>query len=256
MKTVAEIKEILLQVRNESDPLLEQYRTDTRSSVQKLVASCLKRLQLEASLRQKFQEMNQFEDEIHSKGFQLIAGIDEAGRGPLAGPVVAGAVILPKDFLLLGLNDSKQLSEKRRSEFFDFIVEHAIATSTGIVTAQEIDEINIYEATKLAMQRAISNLACSPGFLLIDAMKISTSIPSESIIKGDARSNSIAAASVIAKVTRDRMMLQYAQQYPNYSFEKHMGYGTREHFDAIHKFGPCPIHRMTFAPLNQFPSKV
>ena len=177
----------------------------------------------------------------------LICGVDEAGRGPLAGPVVAGAAILPKDSRILYLNDSKKLSEKRREELFVRIKEEAIAWSVGIVGPERIDEINILQATYEAMRQAIGNLSQTPDLLLCDAVTIpEVKIPQISIIKGDAKSLSIAAASVLAKVTRDHMMEEYDKLYPQYGFGKHKGYGTAAHIQAIKEFGPCPIHRRTF----------
>ena len=177
----------------------------------------------------------------------LICGVDEAGRGPLAGPVVAGAAILPKDSRIFYLNDSKKLSEKRREELFVRIKEEAIAWSVGIVGPERIDEINILQATYEAMRQAIGNLSQTPDLLLCDAVTIpEVKIPQISIIKGDAKSLSIAAASVLAKVTRDHMMEGYDKLYPQYGFGKHKGYGTAAHIQAIREFGPCPIHRRTF----------
>ena len=177
----------------------------------------------------------------------LICGVDEAGRGPLAGPVVAGAAILPKDSRILYLNDSKKLSEKRREELFVRIKEEAIAWSVGIVGPERIDEINILQATYEAMRQAIGNLSQTPDLLLCDAVTIpEVKIPQISIIKGDAKSLSIAAASVLAKVTRDHMMEGYDKLYPQYGFGKHKGYGTAAHIQAIREFGPCPMHRRTF----------
>ena len=177
----------------------------------------------------------------------LICGVDEAGRGPLAGPVVAGAAILPKDSRIFYLNDSKKLSEKRREELFVRIKEEAIAWSVGIVGPERIDEINILQATYEAMRQAIGNLSQTPDLLLCDAVTIpEVKIPQISIIKGDAKSLSIAAASVLAKVTRDHMMEGYDKLYPQYGFGKHKGYGTAAHIQAIKEFGPCPIHRRTF----------
>ena len=177
----------------------------------------------------------------------LICGVDEAGRGPLAGPVVAGAAILPKDSRILYLNDSKKLSEKRREELFVRIKEEAIAWAVGIVGPERIDEINILQATYEAMRQAIGNLSHPPDLLLCDAVTIpEVRIPQISIIKGDAKSLSIAAASVLAKVTRDHMMEEYDKLYPQYGFGKHKGYGTAAHIQAIKELGPCPIHRRTF----------
>jgi len=195
--------------------------------------------------------MSQYERMYKNQGYCNITGIDEVGRGPLAGPVVAAAVILPDDFNILGIDDSKKLTENKREELFESIQEVAISIGVGIVDAKEIDEINIYEATKKAMYAAISNLHIRPDFLLVDAMKLTTPFPSEAIIKGDSKSISIAAASIIAKVTRDRMMKEMAQAYPEYHFEQNMGYGTREHIEALQLYGATPFHRKTFAPVKE-----
>ena len=193
-------------------------------------------------------ELSKFEKEYFEKGYNLIAGIDEAGRGPLAGPVVAAAVILPKGCLIEGVNDSKKLSEKKREKLYDDIIENAIAWGVGIKDNNVIDEINILEATRLAMHEAIENLQVKPDFIFIDAeKKVDTDkIPYLPIIKGDALSISIAAASIIAKVTRDRIMSQWDEVYPQYGFAKHKGYGTAEHISAIKEYGLCPLHRLSF----------
>ena len=193
-------------------------------------------------------ELSKFEKEYFEKGYNLIAGIDEAGRGPLAGPVVAAAVILPKGCLIEGVNDSKKLSEKKREKLYDDIIENAIAWGVGIKDNNVIDEINILEATRLAMHEAIENLQVKPDFIFIDAeKKVDTDkIPYLPIIKGDALSISIAAASIIAKVTRDRMMREYDEIYPQYGFSGHKGYGTAKHIAAIKEYGPCILHRKSF----------
>lgn len=179
--------------------------------------------------------------------YEYICGIDEAGRGPLAGPVVAGAVILDKNTEILYLNDSKKLSEKKRESLYDEIMEKAIAVGVGIVDEKVIDEINILQATYKAMRMAIANLSVKPQVLLNDAVIIpEVDIPQEKIIKGDAKSVSIAAASIIAKVTRDRIMVEYDENYPEYGFASHKGYGTKAHIDIIKEIGPCPIHRRSF----------
>ena len=178
---------------------------------------------------------------------KYIAGIDEVGRGPLAGPVVTAAVILPEDFDVLGVDDSKKLSPKKREELYELIMEKAIAVSIGRREPEDIDRINILEATKEAMADAVMGLPVKPDHLLIDAVKLSgLKIPQTSIIKGDARSVSIAAASIIAKVTRDREMIEMDEKYPGYSFASNKGYGTKAHYDGLSKLGPCPIHRKTF----------
>lgn len=198
-----------------------------------------------AAERERLEQMRVYEHEYAS--FSAICGIDEAGRGPLAGPVVAGAVILPTDCEILYLNDSKKLTEKRREALFWEIKEKAVAWNVGIVDAAEIDQINILQATYEAMRKAITGLEVTPDLLLNDAVEIpDVQIPQVKIIKGDAKSVSIAAASILAKVTRDHLMIEYDQKYPNYGFARHKGYGTGVHIEAIRDYGPCPLHRKTF----------
>ena len=189
-----------------------------------------------------------YEQNAVNAGFKVVCGIDEAGRGPLAGPVHAAAVILPIGLEIEGLNDSKKLSEKKREQLFDVICEKAIDYSIGVATEKEIDEINILNATFLAMHRAVEGLKIKPDYALIDGNQY-PKIPfvtEETVVKGDAKSMSIAAASILAKVSRDRFMLEKAKEYPEYCFEKHKGYGTKVHYEAIKEFGPSPMHRLTF----------
>lgn len=190
----------------------------------------------------------EYEKNALKNGYKFICGVDEAGRGPLAGPVCAAAVILPVDCEIEGLNDSKKLSEKKRELLFDVITENAIAYSIAYGTLEEIEKYNILEATYLAMNRAIEGLSQKPDFALIDGNRIpkGISVPCETVIKGDMKSCSIAAASILAKVTRDRLMIEYAQKYPQYNFQKHKGYGTKEHYEAIKQYGVCEIHRLSF----------
>ncbi len=196
---------------------------------------------------EKLSEMEAFEKPLWEAGKKYIAGVDEVGRGPLAGPVVTAAVILPEDFDVLGVDDSKKLSPKRREELFDLIMEKAIAVSIGRRNPEVIDEINILEATKAAMLDAIKGLKIRPDHVLIDAVVLKgLDIPQTSIIKGDAKSVSIAAASIIAKVTRDREMIEMDEKYPGYAFASNKGYGTKAHYEGLKKQGPCPIHRKTF----------
>lgn len=191
--------------------------------------------------------MWEYESKCLDQGYQLIAGIDEAGRGPLAGPVCAAAVILPANVEIPGLNDSKKLSDKRRRELVPVIKETALAYGIAFADEKEIDEINILQATFLAMERAIAQLKIKPDYLLIDGNRQKDfGIPAETVVKGDSLSASIAAASVLAKVTRDDLMLEMAEKYPQYSFEIHKGYGTKAHYCALREHGPCPLHRMTF----------
>lgn len=196
--------------------------------------------------------MKEFETELYNKGINFIAGIDEVGRGPLVGPVVTAAVILPKDFYDERINDSKKLTEKKRELLYDAIMENAISVGIGISSEDVIDEINILNATKRAMLEAVNNLSVKPEHLLIDAVKLNTDIPQTSIIKGDAKSESIAAASIIAKVTRDRMMIELDKIHPEYDFKHNKGYGTKKHIEAIRKYGIIKEHRKTFAPCDEY----
>lgn len=196
--------------------------------------------------------MKEFETELYNKGINFIAGIDEVGRGPLVGPVVTAAVILPKDFYDERINDSKKLTEKKRELLYDVIMENAISVGIGISSEDVIDEINILNATKRAMLEAVNNLSVKPEHLLIDAVKLDTDIPQTSIIKGDAKSESIAAASIIAKVTRDRMMIELDKIHPEYDFKHNKGYGTKKHIEAIRKYGIIKEHRKTFTPCDEY----
>ena len=196
--------------------------------------------------------MKEFENELYESGIKYIAGIDEVGRGPLVGPVVTAAVILPRDFYDERINDSKKLTEKKRELLYDVIMENAVSVGIGISSEDVIDDINILEATKKAMIEAVNNLSVKPQHLLIDAVKLNVDIPQTSIIKGDAKSESIAAASIIAKVTRDRMMIELDKEHPEYDFKHNKGYGTKKHIEAIEKYGILKEHRKTFAPCNKY----
>ncbi|WP_019242327.1 MULTISPECIES: ribonuclease HII [Bacillus] len=249
--SIKEIKERLQTVTEPNDPFLNNCLLDERKGVIKLVEQWRKAYEKQESLKQKWNEMTLYEQNLYVDGYHFIAGVDEVGRGPLAGPVVAAAVILPKDFVLLGLDDSKKINEKKRNEYYQQIKDGALAVGIGIMHHDVIDEINIYEATKKAMLEAINNLNVDPDYVLIDAMKLPLSVPQQSIIKGDAKSVSISAASIIAKVTRDTMMYKYDEQYPQYGFKNNMGYGTKEHLEALKKYGPTPWHRLSFAPVKE-----
>ncbi|WP_216828006.1 ribonuclease HII [Alkalihalobacterium elongatum] len=251
--TIKQIEQLLLQGETElSEELFLTIKKDNRIGVKKIVEKYERRLQKEAQLRQMFNDMSSYETNIRDKGLELIAGVDEVGRGPLAGPVVCSAVILPKDFYLPGLTDSKKLSKEKREAFYDVIFHEAIAVNTSITSVKVIDEINIYEATKIGMTEAIEGLTLKPEHLLIDAMKLPIPIPQTSIIKGDATSVSIAASSVIAKVTRDRYMENLGRKHPNFGFERHMGYGTKEHLLAIETYGIIDgEHRKSFSPVKE-----
>ena len=195
-------------------------------------------------------DLLKYEKELYKEDITLIAGVDEVGRGPLVGPVVAAAVILPVGFSLDGLNDSKKLSEKKRDKYYDIIMNEAVAVGIGEVSPKEIDEINIYQASRVAMIKAINNLSVKPEYILSDAMPLDIGIPNTPIIHGDALSLSIAAASVIAKVTRDKMMYELDKAYPNYGFAKHKGYPTKVHLEALKKYGPLDNYRFTYGPVR------
>ncbi len=243
---ISEIREILQAANlNELPAFISTYEKDLRSGVTALVTKAQKKIQEYEKELARTEKMKEFEKKYNS--FSYICGIDEVGRGPLAGPVVAGAVILPKDCDILYLNDSKQLSEKKREELYDVIMEKAVATGLGFVTPERIDEINILNATYEAMRQAIGELKQTPDLLLNDAVTIpGITVKQVPIIKGDAKSISIAAASIIAKVTRDRLMVKYDTVYPEYGFASNKGYGAQAHLEALRKFGPTPIHRKTF----------
>lgn len=202
-------------------------------------------------------DLYQYEKECYKKGFTYIGGVDEVGRGPLIGPVVTSCVVLPKDFVLEGLTDSKKLSEKKINIFYDYIKEHALACEIGMCTPEEIDEYNIYQASKIAMIRAIRKVQekLPLEYVLTDAMPMELEIPVEAIIKGDAKSISIAAASVIAKVTRDRMMVELDQKYPQYGYKNHKGYPTKKHLEAIKEYGLIDGYRKTYGPVKELLEK-
>ena len=225
--------------------MYEIYKEDTRSGVQKLIAQCRKKEAALEAEKQRIENMKVYEHKYEHLGY--LCGIDEVGRGPLAGPVVAGACILPPDATILYLNDSKKLSEKKREALYDEIMERAVATGIGVVSPARIDEINILQATYEAMRMEIGNLKVQPDLLLNDAVTIpEVEIPQVPIIKGDAKSVSIAAASIIAKVTRDRLMVEYDKVLPGYDFASNKGYGTKKHIEGLKELGPSPIHRRTF----------
>ena len=258
MKTAMKINEIstrLKTISDPEDPFLQECREDTRKGVTDLINKWNKSYEKAKQVRNTFLQMSEFERELRKQGFSILAGIDEVGRGPLAGPVVTSAVILPETFYLPGLNDSKKISESKREQFYEAIYKEAISIGVGIVHSEEIDEINIYQATKKAMMAAVNNLSELPDHLLIDAMELDMPIPQLSLIKGDARSITISAASIVAKVTRDRMMMEYGVKYPEYGFERHMGYGTSQHLEALEKHGLTPWHRRSFAPVKEIAAR-
>ena len=250
--TISQIKEILSSIHSMEDPLFQQLSLDMRKGVQTALKSCQKRIEKEKKRAEHFIEMQYYERLAYQEGASFIAGVDEVGRGPLAGPVVAAAVILPKNIEDLGFDDSKKLSASKREEIYRLIQEKAIAIGIGIVDADIIDQVNIYQASRLAMQQAVSELKIQPDYLLIDAMKIDVNTPQIGIIKGDAKSISIAAASIVAKQVRDQMMQEFDELYHGYDFSNNAGYGTPKHLEGLHKKGICPIHRKTFAPIKDF----
>ena len=246
MKKIGEIKEEFAAAsEGQWADLCIAYAEDQRSGVQKIISQYQKKMENLEKEKLRMEQMMQYEHEYEHLGY--LCGIDEVGRGPLAGPVVACAVILPKDHDILYLNDSKKLTAHKREELYDVIMEKAVAVGIGMASPQRIDEINILQATYEAMREAISKLKVTPQLLLNDAVTIpGIEIPQVPIIKGDAKSLSIAGASVLAKVTRDHMMIEYDKIFPEYGFAKHKGYGTAMHTEALRKYGPCPIHRRSF----------
>ncbi|MBR2258042.1 MAG: ribonuclease HII [Blautia sp.] len=246
MKTIKQIQQEFAAASPESrKELAAQYRDDTRTGVLRLIEKYQKEEEAKAKEQRRLENMRVFEKEYAGMGW--ICGIDEAGRGPLAGPVVAAAVILPEDCLILHLDDSKKLTPKRRDELFDVIKEKALGFGIGQASHTRIDEINILQATYEAMRMAVAQLPLKPAVSLNDAVTIpGLDLFQVPIIKGDQKSVSIAAASILAKVSRDRMMEEYDRLYPGYGFAVHKGYGTTEHMAAIQRLGPCPIHRRSF----------
>ena len=249
---ISQIKEILSSIHSIEDPMSQQLSLDMRKGVQTALKSCQKRIEKEQKRAEHFIEMQYYERLAYKEGASFIAGVDEVGRGPLAGPVVAAAVILPKNIEDLGFDDSKKLSASKREEIYRLIQEKAIAIGIGIVDADIIDQVNIYQASRLAMQQAVSELKIQPDYLLIDAMKIDVNTPQIGIIKGDAKSISIAAASIVAKQVRDQMMQEFDELYPGYDFSNNAGYGTPKHLEGLKSKGICPIHRKTFAPIKDY----
>lgn len=245
-KRIFEIRQEFEQAKpGELSGIYEKYMSDSRAGVQRILEKYRKQEEKLLKERMRLEAMREFEKKYAD--YTYICGIDEAGRGPLAGPVVAGAVILPKDCEILYLNDSKKLSAKRREELYDEILEKAVSAGVGMASPERIDEINILQATYEAMRMAIGKLNCIPEILLNDAVTIpDVDIPQVPIIKGDSRSVSIAAASILAKVTRDRLVTEYDALFPEYGFSSHKGYGSAAHIAALKKYGPTPVHRRTF----------
>ena len=248
--TIKEIKTILSHSVVE-DEMIQILSNDERKGVQRELHAFYKRKDKQREEAEKFEQMLFFENSFRQQGMEMIAGVDEAGRGPLAGPVVSAAVILPKHFKLLGLNDSKQVKKDKREMYFDYIIKEAIDYHISIIGNEIIDQINIFEATKKSMIESIQNLNVVLDMTLIDAVQLDMIQPTKSIIKGDAKSISIAAASILAKVTRDRYMEKIHEAFPEYGFKEHAGYGTKKHLEAIHTYGICSYHRKSFAPIRE-----
>ncbi len=250
MATIKEVTALLAQVDSLDSPVWADLAQDERAGVQAAIKKRRKELEKEAAEDARLEAMLSYEKALYENGVEFIAGIDEVGRGPLAGPVVAAAVILPKGCKIRHLNDSKKIPKFKHEAIYQEVMERAVAVGIGVMDNHIIDRVNIYEATKLAMLEALGKLDQQPQHLLIDAMTLDTPIQQTSIIKGDANSLSIAAASIVAKVTRDQMMADYDRQFPGYSFAQNAGYGTAEHLQGLAKHGVTPIHRRTFEPIK------
>ncbi|MGE5561303.1 MAG: ribonuclease HII [Chloroflexota bacterium] len=246
--SIADLERLVRAARpDQHAALLAALQSDRRVGVVRLSQWLTASLAAAAEERERVLAMHRFERQARAAGYSLIAGVDEAGRGPLAGPVVAGAVILPPDFVLSGLNDSKQVRPRMREELYERITSAAVAWGVGEADVEFIERENILQATYEAMRRALAAIGVRPDFLLLDAVSLpGVTTPQQPIIRGDALSASIAAASIIAKVTRDRLMVEYDEQFPGYGFARHKGYGTDEHWAALRRLGPCPLHRRSF----------
>ena len=250
MSTIKEVKERLAMIDELDHPLFEELILDGRAGVQAAISKRKRELQKQVDEDLRLEKMLAYEKELYTQGIHLIAGVDEVGRGPLAGPVVAAAVILPENCKIPGLNDSKKIPKSKHHAIYQAVLDQALSVGIGIKDNQVIDQVNIYEATKLAMLEAIQELDPRPQHLLIDAMRLDLPIPQTSIIKGDANSLSIAAASIVAKVTRDQMMEEFDCEYPGYDFTQNAGYGTANHLAGLDQLGVTPIHRRSFEPIK------
>lgn len=251
-QSLSTIKDHLQTIQDLQDPYFQTLSLDSRAGVKKLIQQRQKQILKAQEMYQEHLKRLKFEQAYWQNGLEYIAGVDEVGRGPLAGPVVVAAVILSKDTKdLVGVRDSKRLSKNQISQFAQIIKDQAIAFQIVEVSVDEIDSLNIYQATKKGMETAVARLQVAPQALLVDAMQLSTNLPQESLIKGDDRSISIAAASILAKDYRDRLMVELAKDYPEFGFESNVGYGTKSHLQALSQYGYTPIHRKTFAPVNQ-----
>lgn len=253
MATIKEIKDQLAEIPTLEDHRWSLFAEDQRAGVQKAIIQRKKAIQAQLDEEARLEIMLTYEKALYAQDYQLIAGIDEVGRGPLAGPVVAACVILPVNEKISGLNDSKKIPKSKHEEIYQQVMTKALAVGVGIMDNEVIDQVNIYEATKLAMVEAIkdaSKRGIVPDYLLIDAMTLDLDIPQMSIIKGDANSLSIAAASIVAKVKRDKMMADFDKKFPGYGFAQNAGYGTKVHLEGLDKYGVTPIHRRSFEPIK------
>ncbi|WP_066914989.1 ribonuclease HII [Streptococcus sp. DD12] len=253
MATISEIKKALESVTDLEDSRWAQWEQDSRKGVQAAIKRRKQAIQKEMAEQDRLKQMLVYEKELLEQGYALIGGVDEVGRGPLAGPVVAACVVLPRGLVIAGLNDSKKIAKSQHRVVYDRVVGQALAVGIGLVSNEVIDRINIYEATKVAMTEAIKQVQAQLVLdaLLIDAMTLEVPLYQKSLIKGDAKSLSIAAASIVAKVTRDQLMADYDKQYPGYDFSHNAGYGTAKHIQALKQLGLTPIHRKTFAPVKE-----
>lgn len=251
-QSIAEIKAALAQITTMDDSLVASLRDDPRKGVQAALAQRQKQLDRLAEARAAFLGRFKYERELWAAGNQYVAGIDEVGRGPLAGPVVTCAVVLDESFDLIGVTDSKQLTRKERERLYLKIVDEAVEVSIAVNPASRIDELNIYQATQEAMMRSVQILHHQPSHLIVDAVPLPFDYPQTTLIKGDQKSISVAAASIVAKEYRDHLMAEYAQLYPGYDFDQNMGYGTKAHLDGLAQYGVTPIHRRTFKPVPDF----
>nr|WP_246147454.1 ribonuclease HII [Secundilactobacillus folii] len=250
--SISTLRQAFKMVTSTNDSLFNQYADDPRVGVQRLIQATHQRLAKLAVEKRAFKQRFFYEQQARQKGYQCIAGIDEVGRGPLAGPVVSCAIVLPADFDVIEVNDSKQLSDHQRETLYPQILNEAVSVGIGVVSNQQIDQLNIYQATRVAMLTAVKQLQVHPDQLLIDAMQIDSPIPQLKLIHGDAKSVSIGAASIVAKVFRDHLMQTYDVMYPGYGFTHNAGYGTKAHLQGLDSLGPCPIHRQTFAPVSNY----
>lgn len=251
-QSISEIKVLLAKLDDLNDPLVQKLKDDPRKGVQAALVQFEKRLLKRAQAQIAFKRRFTYEEELWLAGNQYVAGIDEVGRGPLAGPVVTCAVILNRNFDLVGVTDSKQLTRHEREQLYLRILDEAVEVSLAVSPAEEIDRLNIYAATQAAMIRSVKSLHHRPSHLIIDAVPLDIPIPQTTLIKGDQKSISVAAASIVAKEYRDHLMAIYDRLYPGYDFASNMGYGTAAHLEGLKKFGACPIHRTSFRPVTDY----